>query len=496
MAAGESVLIQVVLADSNEQLIRDYRDASVECDLVELRLDRVRDLDAGAVFSVRGKPRVATCRSRAQGGFFGGGEKERRRILEAAIAGGVEYVDLEFESGDMPLLSRAGRSRPILSFHHTGGTPPNLEEIYRKMSEQPGDPILKLVPFADSCTDNLRIRALLRDARSRKGNVIAFCMGEKGKMSRILAHAWGSWAVYAPSRLEARTAPGQLLLPELVRVFHHRDLDEATPLCGVLGHPVAGSLSPLLHNTAYERLGIRRCFLPFDAECVAEFLPLLSELPISGLAVTRPHKEAMSAHCDELDPVARRVGAVNTVIRRWNRLAGYNTDVEGGLAPLRRLLTLKGARVGILGSGGAARALALGLGGEGAAVTLFSRDRTRAETAAKDIGCKAAPWGRARSYRGQVLINATPVGMERGDESPVPWDGIRAEVAYDLVYNPVSTRFLQEAQGTGARPLSGIEMFLEQALLQFEILAGRPAPRSLFEEILAPHGVRGPATVP
>jgi len=491
------VLIQVVLADSNEQLIRDYHDASPECDLVELRLDRVRDLDVGAVLSVPGKPRVATCRSRTQGGFFGGSEKERRRILEEAIGQGVEYVDLEFESDDMAFLSRAGKSRLILSFHHPGGTPPNLEEIYRKMAEQPGDPILKLIPFADSCTDNLRIRALLREARSEKGSLIAFCMGEKGKMSRILAHAWGSWAVYAPSCLDARTAPGQLPLSELVRVFRHRDLDEATPLCGVLGHPVAGSLSPLLHNVAYERLGIRRCFLPFDAECVAEFLPLLSELPISGLAVTHPHKEAMLSHCDELDPVARRVGAVNTVVRRWNRLAGYNTDVEGGLAPLRRLLPLKGARVGILGSGGAARALALGLSREGAAVTLFSRDRTRAEAVVKDLECKLAPWGRARSYRGQVLINATPVGMHPGpDQSPVPWDGIRAEVAYDLVYNPASTRFLKEAQMSGARPLSGIEMFLEQALLQFEILVGRPAPRSLFEEILAPHGMKKPTTGP
>ncbi len=488
------MLIQVVLADSNEQLIREYRDASAECELVELRLDRVRDLDVRAVLSVAGKPRLATCRSRPQGGFFAGSEEERRRILEAAVEEGVEYVDLEFESDDMELLTRTGKSRPILSFHHTGGLPPNLEEIFRRMAREPGHPILKLVPFADSCTDNLRIRALLREARSEKASLIAFCMGEKGKISRILAHAWGSWAVYAPSRTDARTAPGQLLLSELVRVFRHQELDEATPLCGILGHPVVASLSPLLHNAAYDRLGIRMCFLPFEAECVAEFLPLLSELPISGLAVTHPHKEAMLAHCDEVDPIARRVGAVNTLVRRWNRLAGFNTDVEGGLAPLRRLLPLKGARVGILGCGGAARALALGLLREGASVTFFCRNRARGEAAARDLGCRFATWGRARTFRGQVLINATPAGMApEAGESPVPWDRIRTDVAYDLVYNPASTRFLIEAKSSGARPLSGIEMFIEQALLQFEILAGCPAPRSLFEEILAPHRPNGPA---
>jgi 3-dehydroquinate dehydratase/shikimate dehydrogenase len=293
--------------------------------------------------------------------------------------------------------------------------------------------------------------------------------------------------------LDSQTAPGQLLLSELTEIYRHRELDESTPLCGVLGHPLAGSLSPFLHNLAYARLGIKRCFLPFETEGVAEFLPLLSELPISGLAVTHPHKETMASHCDELDPIARRVGAVNTVVRRWNRLVGYNTDVEGGLAPLRRLLPLKGARVGILGAGGASRAMALGLAREGAAVTLFARNRAQAEARARDLGCKCEPWSRAKSFRGQVLVNATPIGMHPGpDESPVPWEGIRAEIACDLVYNPVSTRFLRDAAQGGARPLSGIEMFLEQALIQFEILSGEPASRPLFEEILASHLKQAP----
>jgi shikimate dehydrogenase len=206
------------------------------------------------------------------------------------------------------------------------------------------------------------------------------------------------------------------------------------------------------------------------------------------VAVTHPHKETMLSHCDEIDPVARKVGAVNTVVRRWNQLVGYNTDVEGGVAPLRRALPLKGARVGILGSGGSARALALGLAREGATVTIFARGAARAEAVARDAGCRVQSWGRARTFHGQVLVNATPVGMHPGpDESPVPWDGIQVEIAYDLVYNPASTRFLREAVQTGARALGGIEMFLEQALLQFGILSGQEAPRSLFEEILAPH---------
>ncbi len=487
------MLIQVILADSTEQLLREYHSASPAADLVELRLDRVCDLDFPAIFSTPGKPRVATCRSRAQGGFFGGTEAQRQEILRQAIRHGAEYVDLEFESDDEEILAETEGCRPLLSWHHRGGTPVDLEQTYTRMVERGHGAILKLIPYADSCTDNLRIRSLLSQARAEGRDLIAFCMGEKGKVSRILACAWGSWAVYAPCSLDSRTAPGQLLLSELTEIYRHGELDAETPLCGVLGHPVSGSLSPLLHNRAYARLGLKRAFIPFDAEIVAEFLPLLSELPIAGFAVTLPHKEAVIPHCDELDPVARGVGAVNTVVRRWNRLVGYNTDVEGGVGPLRRILPLRGRIVGILGSGGAARALAFGLAREGARVTLFSRNGARAEAAARELGCHSRPWAKARSFQGDVLINATPVGMHPGpDESPVPWEGMRAEVAYDLVYRPVRTRFLREAAANGARTLGGVEMFLGQALPQFELLAGREAPLHVFEEILAPFREAGP----
>ncbi len=480
------MLIQVILADSNEQLLKDYQTAAPATDLVELRLDRVPDLNLAAIFAAVGKPRVATCRSRSQGGFFSGSEEQRQRILRESILQGAEYVDLEFESDDEEILGSTGGTRAILSYHLRGGTPGNLAEIYERMARRGEGTILKIIPFADSCTDNLRVRTLLRDALSEGRPLIGFCMGEKGKVSRILARAWGSWAVYAPSTLDAQTAPGQLLLSELTDVYRFADLDAATPLCGVLGHPVSESLSPLLHNTAYARRGLKRCFLPFDAEVVAEFLPLLSELPISGIAVTSPHKEAMVPHCDELDPTARRGGAVNTVVRKWNRLGGYKTDVEGGVAPLRRVLPLRGAQIGILGSGGAARALAFGLAREGCQILLFARNRSRAEKVAGELGCKAQPWSRAGSFRGDVLINATPVGMRPGpDESPVSWDGIRTGLAYDLVYSPAQTRFLREALSCGVQVLAGSEMFLEQALLQFELLTGEEAPRETFEEILA-----------
>src|SRR5262249_53518002 len=190
----------------------------------------------------------------------------------------------------------------------------------------------------------------------------------------------------------------------------------------------------------------------------------------------------------EVDAVARKVGAVNTLQKRWNRLVGYNTDVEGAIRPLRRLLSLRGAKVGILGAGGAARALVYGLPPGGAEGTLFPRHRGRAEASAREVGGQVRSWSQASKFRGTVLIQATPVGMAPGpEESPVSWDGIKSEIAFDLVYRPPETRFLQEARRTGARTVSGIEMFLEQAIIQFEILCGTAPPRSLFEEILSPY---------
>jgi 3-dehydroquinate dehydratase/shikimate dehydrogenase len=327
---------------------------------------------------------------------------------------------------------------------------------------------------------------VLTAARQDKRELIAFCMGERGKASRILARAWGSWAVYAPATERAQTAPGQLLVSDLADLYRYRGLTETTPLTGILGFPLSHSLSPLLHNRAYAELAMDRCFIPFETEHVGEFLPLLSELPVAGLAVTHPHKIAMSAYCDELDPTAAEVGAVNTVVRRWNRLVGYNTDVEGGIAPLRRRIDLKGARVGILGMGGAARALARGLRQEGAEVVLYARHPAGDETLAGRLGVRIEDWSRAPSFRGQALINATPVGMDPSpEETPLPWDRLPAAVAYDLVYRPARTRFLREAAEAGATIIEGGEMFLEQALRQFEILNGCAAPRSLFESILA-----------
>ena len=330
-----SLVIQVVAETSTEAMRRAYLAADPRADLVELRCDAVRDLDLDRVLSARGKPKLITVRSRQQGGASR--PSEREPILRTAIEAGVEYVDLEFGSEDMPMLHRPLRSRVILSHHDLKSTPADLLEIRGRMESVGRGALLKIVTFADASTDNLRIRDLLRGGDP--GTLIAFCMGPKGIPSRILAPFWGSAGVFAPARGATTSAPGQIPLEDLFDQYRFESIGPDTRILGVLGSPVGHSLSPAMHNAALAARGLDYRYLPFEASSIAEFLPLLSDLPLSGLSVTLPHKETIVPYLDEIDTIARAVGAVNTVVKSWNRMKGYNTDAEAAVAPLKRYMS-------------------------------------------------------------------------------------------------------------------------------------------------------------
>jgi 3-dehydroquinate dehydratase/shikimate dehydrogenase len=476
------LLIQVVAAETTAALIEGYRRADPRADLVELRLDLVRDLDPDRVLTLRGKPKLVTVRSRRQGGAARPAEREP--LLRRALAAGVEYLDLEFGDQDAPLLSGrrgTGRTRRILSFHDHETTPPDLPALLRSMREGATGALLKIVTFADAATDNLRIRDLLRTADP--GQVIAFCMGSKGAPSRVLAARWGSAAVYAPARDAAASAPGQIPLEDLLDLYRFDRIGPGTRLLGVLGCPVGHSLSPPMHNAALAALGIDDRYLPFEATTVAEFLPLMSELRLHGLSVTLPHKERIAAHLDRLDETSRAVGAVNTVLKVWNRLEGTNTDVEASLEPLRGVVRLKGARVAVIGAGGAARALVYGLTRAGARVTVFNRTPARGRDLARRFRARFLPWPRLKGFTCDLLINATPVGQspETG-RAPLPAAWLRAPVVYDIIYNPPETLLLRRARARGARTIGGVEMFVAQGAAQFHLFTGQAPPIDLMRQ--------------
>src|SRR5207245_2041815 len=246
------LVIQVVACDTTEAACRAYLAADPRSDVVELRWDLVKDLDADRMLALQGKPKLITVRSRQQGGAARPAEREP--LLRKALAAGVAYLDLEFGDRDLVFIRERGRTRHLLSYHDFNGTPADLLGLYREMRSAAGDALPKIVTLADAASDIVRVRDLLQAAGPQ--SLIAFCMGPKGVPSRVLAPSWGSAAVYAPARGAAGTAPGQVSLEDLFDLYRFQRIGPGTRLLGVLGYPIRHSLSPRLHNAALAGLGL------------------------------------------------------------------------------------------------------------------------------------------------------------------------------------------------------------------------------------------------
>jgi shikimate dehydrogenase len=248
-------------------------------------------------------------------------------------------------------------------------------------------------------------------------------------------------------------------------------IDGGTRVAGIIGWPVDHSLSPAMHNAAFEQLGHDAAYLPLAAADVGDLFDGLRALGLEGASVTAPFKVEVIGGLTSMDEAAGRTGAVNTLVQAGSGWRGHNTDLDGFLAGGEGIV-LSGRRVAVLGTGGAARAVALAAGRAGAAVTCYGRDRARNEALAAALGVRAGlrpvPAG---SW--DVLVNATPVGTHPDtDCSAFPESTYDGDVAYDLVYNPLRTRFLRDAAARGCRTIGGLGMLVEQARRQIELWTG------------------------
>jgi shikimate dehydrogenase len=271
-----------------------------------------------------------------------------------------------------------------------------------------------------------------------------------------------------------------------------REIDAHTKLCAVIGNPVEHSLSPRMHNAAFEAAGLNYVYVAFRVEDVGGCLAGMRALPsFRGMSVTIPHKLAVMEHLDEIEPLARHIGCVNTVTNENGRLVGAATDGPGTLRAFAEAgVALEGKRVLFLGSGGAVRAVAFAVAVEfpTATVTILGRTRGHVDALVNDLREKTeagAAGGdletdlREAMATHDVVIQGTPVGMHpHPEDTPVPKDLFRPEqVVFDMVYRPHRTRFLREAEEVGCRTIVGVEMLINQAVLQFERWTGVPAPR-------------------
>jgi len=278
------------------------------------------------------------------------------------------------------------------------------------------------------------------------------------------------------------------------------EINTQTKLCGVLGNPVEHSLSPAIHNAAFQKLGLNFIYLAFQVEDLAGAIRGIRALGnVRGFSVTIPHKVAVIPHLDEVETTAKHIGSVNTIVVENGKLTGYNTDASGALRALRDAgVSLKGHKVLMLGSGGAARAIAFGVGADTGvvALTILGIDEQERRGLVKDLRAKTSlhvedgPITEETLRRSlkdsQILLHCTPVGMHpKVEETCVPDSLFTPSLTVmDIVYNPLETRLLREAKAAGCRTIRGLEMFLNQAIAQFELWTGRPAPADVMRTVL------------
>jgi len=476
-------IAEPTVADARGAMVR----ATTRADLVELRLDHLdaaptRD-DLAALLRDRPCPVIVTNRPASEGGKHDRPDDARLRALEQAMELGADYVDVELERAGR--LARRGSSRVIVSYHNFGLTPLNLRETVSRIAEAGAD-VIKIATMANSLIDNFRVLDVVRDAALP---CIGLCMGELGLLSRVLGRKVGALLTYGPMDPARGTAPGQIPVDTLIGLYHYRSIDSGTAVYGVIGNPVGHSISPHIHNAAFRSLGINAVYVPFKVEGdVRTFIEAARGVPVQGYSITIPHKEAALLALDEVASTCRQIGAVNTVVNRNGRLVGSNTDWTAALEAIESRLPdgLGGRRVALVGAGGTARAIAFGLRAKGAATRIYNRTHKRAAELAAAVGCEWAPLDALASLAADVVVNATSVGMTPDvDASPVPASALRSGmVVFDAVYNPARTRLLAEAERKGCIAVSGIEMFVNQAVQQFQTWTGREAPRELMDAVV------------
>jgi 3-dehydroquinate dehydratase/shikimate dehydrogenase len=421
---------------------------------------------------------IGTCRRADNGGKFKGSLASQLEVLRKANAAGCQIVDLELQSALKAkpeavarLRSRAGL---ILSFHDFRATR-NLDETLEKMLKIPAD-FYKVVSTATTLSDNVAMMKFLQ-AQSGQHALIGLCMGEQGIISRVLSVRAGSVFTFGAISDDLKTAPGQVSARDLRSIYRIEQVDAATRIYGVAGDPIEHSLSPVIMNTAMRRENVNGVYLALHAKTLKDLIHCVREIPLHGLSITMPYKQAILTHLDNTDAHTTKIGACNTVVRGQDgKLYGFNTDVAGVVRPLEQRLSIENAKVLVLGAGGAARAAVYGLKERGAEVWILNRTSAKAQKLARQAKARTIKRADLRKTAFDVIINATPVGMGNTRDCPLKDDEIQARVVFDMVYDPVETHLLQVARAKGIAVIPGVEMFVQQAARQFEIWTGKPAP--------------------
>jgi 3-dehydroquinate dehydratase/shikimate dehydrogenase len=459
-------IVETVTADSMAEL-RAARDRVTDADLVELRLDGVRDLDVAGAVAGRTRPVVVTCRPTWEGGRFDGGEDDRLRLLGEAIRLGVEYVDVEWRA-DRRALPKSDRTAVVLSHHDLDDVPRDLADRVRAMRAE-HDGLLKIAVTAQCLADCVTLRDAVRGDEA----CVRIAMGPAGQLTRVWPAWVGSCWTYGGS-----AAPGQMAVGDLARTFRVRDTTPATTCYGIIGKPLGHSASPAMLNAAFAEAGLDAVYVPLETADARDVLAVADAIGLHGASVTAPLKTAL-AEMDTLNiagDLPRRLGAVNTIRRGPRGWEAENFDVAGFLGPLGGWLAhAREPRAVVMGAGGAARSVVWALKSQGVQVAIAARQNSHAGLLAEQLQVGTVPWPPQPGW--DLLVNCTPVGTWPAvHESPIDQALVKGRLVYDLVYNPAETTLLRWAREAGAETIGGLDMLIHQACLQFLWWTGREAP--------------------
>jgi len=497
---GRTRIICSLTATSATEMRRDMFDAAAAgADAVELRLDylqippgsqEIADLLAGAPVET-----IVTCRPTAEGGKFRGPESDRLAILANAVRLGADWVDVE--AAVTPHYWPASVGRVILSLHDFKRCPPDLDDIAARLDGSEAA-VNKIAFAAAGPQDALRAFDVLRKCRKP---TLVLAMGQAGLVSRILGGKFGAFGTFAALAHGKESAPGQPTIRELTDLYRVKSLTPASAVYGVIGCPIAHSMSPAIHNAAFAAAGMDACYVPLliqpgpdDFRRFMDALLARTWMDCRGLSVTIPHKEHALRYvgADNCDALAVRIGAVNTItIAPDGSLAGDNTDYAGAIDSLVAGMAiaredLAGKRAAVLGAGGVARAIVAALMHYGCELTVYNRTVKRGQQLAEEFGAASTGLDNLDRLDAEIVINCTSVGMYPDvDCSPLAQIPPCVQAVFDTIYNPVETKLIRQARAAGCAAITGLEMFVNQAVAQFERWTAKPAPRQVMREVVA-----------
>lgn len=487
-----------VCAATADEFNSKAREAAGLADLTELRFDCLAENEFERVEVAFDERIILTFRPKEQGGAREISLEDRHDFWNSA----AEFSGADLEEDMIENAMFRGFSPKICSFHDLSGSPSNLSEIFERLAST-GTDVVKIAILADDITDGIGVWKLLELAQVQNRRVIPIAMGEAGKWTRILGLAHGAFLTYASMEPGSETAPGQLTVDALREIYRVKELDRETEVYGLIGGNTSHSMSPYIHNPAFQSAGKNAVFIPLQVGNVGEFMRRMVktgtreiDLNFRGFAVTIPHKQSVIPYLDSIDETAQAIGAVNTIKIENGKLRGYNTDAAGFIEPLIRVRgDLRGAKVAVIGAGGAARACVHALKKQGSDVMVFARDNAKATELAAEFEVESSEYPdenhRYSPIYGafDILVNATPVGMRGRAENETPATAEQLaglDLVYDLVYTPLRTKLMEEAEKALAGTLNGLEMLVEQAAEQQLIWTGaRPETSSIHASALA-----------